>query len=105
MESPIIILGAGAAGLAAARELAERGRQIIIVEARNRIGGRIHTLRDPKLKIPIELGAEFIHGRPGQPGGSFTRLDSMRSICRLSTGASGLGALFGCRIWMKCWQR
>jgi protoporphyrinogen oxidase len=64
MESPIIILGAGAAGLAAAKELADQGREIVIVEARNRIGGRIHTLRDPKLKIPIELGAEFIHGRP-----------------------------------------
>ena len=56
----VIIVGAGAAGLAAARELA--GRNIAIVEARDRIGGRIHTLHPTDLALPIELGAEFIHG-------------------------------------------
>lgn len=65
MKSPdVLILGAGAAGLAAAKVLSDAGRRVLIVEARDRIGGRIHTLRDSRLGIPIELGAEFIHGRP-----------------------------------------
>lgn len=56
----VIIIGAGAAGLAAARDLA--GKRIAIVEARDRVGGRIHTLHPNDLALPIELGAEFIHG-------------------------------------------
>jgi monoamine oxidase len=57
-----IIIGAGAAGLAAARELTEAGKSILILEARDRIGGRVHTTVDPGTALPIELGAEFIHG-------------------------------------------
>lgn len=56
----VIIVGAGAAGLAAARDLS--GKTIAILEARQRIGGRIFTLHDATLPLPIELGAEFIHG-------------------------------------------
>jgi monoamine oxidase len=50
--------------LAAARVLAGAGRSIIILEARGRVGGRIDTRTGPDSPIPIELGAEFIHGRP-----------------------------------------
>ena len=57
-----IVIGAGAAGLAAARELTGAGRRVAVVEARERIGGRIFTLHQPHLPLPIELGAEFIHG-------------------------------------------
>lgn len=64
MKPDVIVIGAGAAGLAAAQVLSEGGCSVVIVEARDRIGGRIHTLRDVKLKMPIELGAEFVHGRP-----------------------------------------
>jgi monoamine oxidase len=59
----VAVLGAGAAGLAAAAALAERGLHVSVLEARDRIGGRILTLADPSLEWPIELGAEFIHGR------------------------------------------
>lgn len=59
----IIIIGAGAAGLTAACDLARMGRGVSIIEARDRIGGRIHTVQEKSLGIPIELGAEFIHGR------------------------------------------
>jgi monoamine oxidase len=58
----IAIVGGGVAGLAAMRALEERGLRTCVVEARNRIGGRIHTVRDPRLPHPIELGAEFVHG-------------------------------------------
>ena len=60
-EAKIVIIGAGAAGLAAARELSAAGRDVIVLEARERIGGRINTHFDT---WPIELGAEFVHGKP-----------------------------------------
>jgi monoamine oxidase len=59
-----IIVGAGVAGLAAAGQLARARFKVIVLEARNRIGGRVHTLKDSALGVPIELGAEFIHGKP-----------------------------------------
>ena len=61
--SSIVIVGAGAAGLATARELARAGRDVVVLEARDRIGGRIFTHREPSSPVPIELGAEFVHGR------------------------------------------
>ncbi len=62
-QSPdVIVIGAGIAGLTAARDLCAAGARVMIVEARERVGGRIHT--DQSLGYPVELGAEFIHGRP-----------------------------------------
>jgi monoamine oxidase len=58
----VIIIGAGAAGLAAARALSGAGKRICLLEARDRIGGRVSTLHLAELPVPIELGAEFIHG-------------------------------------------
>jgi monoamine oxidase len=63
VESDVVIIGAGAAGLAAARALADAGRSVLVLEARDRIGGRIWTRREPDNATPIELGAEFIHGQ------------------------------------------
>lgn len=57
------IIGAGAAGLAAAKELRASGYKVEILEARTRFGGRILTQHDDRLPIPIELGAEFLHGK------------------------------------------
>jgi len=61
-DHDVLIIGAGASGLAAAKELSEAGRKVTVLEARDRIGGRIHTLHKDA-GTPIELGAEFIHGR------------------------------------------
>ena len=58
----VVVIGAGAAGLAAADELARAGLGVLVLEARDRVGGRCWTRRVPGLEIPLELGAEFIHG-------------------------------------------
>lgn len=56
-----VVLGAGASGLAAAARLTQRGLEVRVIEARARIGGRIATVPSG-LGVPIELGAEFVHG-------------------------------------------
>jgi monoamine oxidase len=64
----VLVIGAGVAGLNAGRLLAQAGRRVAILEARNRIGGRIWTrptsLDNSQRSIPVELGAEFVHGLP-----------------------------------------
>jgi monoamine oxidase len=59
----VLIIGGGVAGLAAAGVLA-RTCEVTLLEARDRLGGRIETRLDPALPHPRELGAEFVHGRP-----------------------------------------
>lgn len=56
------MIGAGAAGLATAAALGGSGHSVLVLEARDRIGGRIWTRLEPALASPVELGAEFIHG-------------------------------------------
>lgn len=65
----MIIVGGGAAGLMTAYELSKHKIQVTVLEAKSRLGGRIHTLRDNSFSQPIETGAEFIHGDlPGTLG-------------------------------------
>lgn len=61
-EVDVVVVGAGVAGLAAAGALARAGRSAEVLEARDRIGGRILTTRQPGMQLPVELGAEFVHG-------------------------------------------
>ena len=63
MPTDVLVIGAGAAGLAAARTLTRAGIPVTLLEARRRLGGRIHTLHDALTPVPVELGAEFVHGR------------------------------------------
>jgi monoamine oxidase len=56
-----IVIGAGIAGLTAAHELQRAGEAVTVLEARDRIGGRVWTDR-AFARIPVEFGAEFIHG-------------------------------------------
>jgi monoamine oxidase len=58
----VIIIGAGAAGLLAARTLATGGLHVRVLEANNRLGGRVHTCQPPGFAQPVEAGAEFMHG-------------------------------------------
>ena len=53
-DTDILIIGAGGAGLAAAAELAHSGRRVLVLEARDRIGGRMWTQHLPDLAAPIE---------------------------------------------------
>ena len=56
-----LVIGAGVAGLAAARALMQAGEEVVVLEAKDRVGGRTHTSYD-FADVPVELGAEFIHG-------------------------------------------
>ena len=58
----VVVIGAGMAGLSCARVLAEAGLRVTVLEASERVGGRIRTVRDGE--VVVELGAEFVHGRP-----------------------------------------
>jgi len=63
-EPDVIVVGAGIAGLTAAAQLGRSGLSVLLLEARDRVGGRIWTQRSPTHHVPIEFGAEFIHGLP-----------------------------------------
>jgi len=65
-EAHIIVVGAGVAGLAAANQLQQAGYRVTVLEARDRIGGRIWT-SDQMAGIPLDLGASWIHGIVGNP--------------------------------------
>ncbi len=56
-----IVIGAGAAGLAAAQRLQAAGQRVLVLEARDRMGGRVQTDYE-FASHPVELGAEFVHG-------------------------------------------
>jgi monoamine oxidase len=58
----VLVLGAGVSGLAAAVRLAQAGCTVRVLDARDRVGGRILTRRGPGWPVPVELGAEFIQG-------------------------------------------
>lgn len=61
VETDVIVLGGGVAGLGAAGELARHGFRVALLEARERLGGRVLTLRPEDWNAPVELGPEFIH--------------------------------------------
>lgn len=63
-NADVVVIGAGIAGLACAQALCDAGLRVTVLEARDRIGGRIFTHRPGATETPVELGAEFIHGRP-----------------------------------------
>ncbi len=64
IDPDVIVVGAGVAGLSCAVELVRAGLSVTVVEARDRLGGRIHTVRPSDAPFPVELGAEFVHGTP-----------------------------------------
>lgn len=77
----IIVIGAGLAGLAAAQELHKQGHDVVVVEARDRIGGRIWT-STKWADMPLDFGATWIHGTQGNP---LTALANQINAQRLTT--------------------
>ena len=61
VASDVLVIGGGVAGLAAAGELGRKGFSVTLLEARDRLGGRVWTLRPRGWPVPVELGAEFVH--------------------------------------------
>lgn len=78
----VIVLGAGLAGLGAARALAAAGRRVLILEARDRAGGRVFTRRDPVTDYPIEMGPEWV----GSKGALRLVLDQVNADVRGARG-------------------
>lgn len=74
----ILVVGAGVAGLAAARELKFKGFKVTVLEGRNRIGGRIFT--DKSIGLPVDLGASWIHGINNNPIGKLARDSQIRIL-------------------------
>lgn len=60
-EFDVVVVGAGVSGLTAARRLTQAGKRVVVLEARDRIGGRTHSLRSPDGRV-TDLGASWIHG-------------------------------------------
>ncbi len=92
VNADVVVIGAGLAGLSAARELAASGKRVALVEARDRVGGRIWTVRTLGGQV-VELGAEFVHGRPPEVAevareGALELVES--SGARFVYGANGL---------------
>src|SRR5688500_3492738 len=77
----------------AASVLAKKKHEVIVIEARDRIGGRIHTQR-ARFTLPVELGAEFMHGK--QP--------LTRSLIRESKSEVSLLAGNRYQLWDGHWQ-
>lgn len=80
-DDPIdtVVVGAGMAGLFAARELDRAGHRVVVLEARDRIGGRIRTdHRWPD--VPLDLGASWIHGVDGNPVAALARETGARTV-------------------------
>ena len=67
-----IVIGAGVAGLACARDMVHAGMEVVVLEAQARIGGRLKTSRQWG-DLPVELGASWIHGVTGNPAASAVR--------------------------------
>lgn len=80
LRADVIVIGAGMAGLAAASQLAESGHSVIILEGRERIGGRTWT--DTSLGLPLDMGASWIHGVKSNP---ITKLADRFNAQRIAT--------------------
>lgn len=59
----VIVIGAGAAGMMAALEIVLTGKTVAVIEAKDRTGGRMYTITNSQFEKPVELGAEFVHGK------------------------------------------
>lgn len=90
-EHDVVIVGAGAAGIAAARTLAASGREVVVLEARGRVGGRAHTVRE--LGAPVDLGASWLHDGPNNEWGAYARARGVAVVTSAIDWLQQLGTL------------
>lgn len=95
----VVVIGAGVSGLAAARELHAAGCRVTVFEARKRLGGRVCTDRQQFGGLPVELGAQFIHGIRNGKG-------EVNPIYRIAqeSGWEDEAVRGGQRGNLSCWQ-
>jgi polyamine oxidase len=74
----VVVIGAGMAGLGAARVLREAGCRVVVVEARDRVGGRVHTVE--KFGTKVDLGASWIHDSRGNPLTEIARKAGLETV-------------------------
>ncbi|MBS7563466.1 FAD-dependent oxidoreductase [Mucilaginibacter sp. Bleaf8] len=107
-KADVLIIGAGAAGLMAAYTLAKAGKQVTVLEACNRTGGRIHTLGNSLFFKQAEVGAEFVHGQLPvtlellqQAGIGYSPIDGEMWQYRNGTFTKNAGMIEGWDLLMK----
>jgi monoamine oxidase len=77
-DTDVVVVGAGVAGLTAARLLADAGQRVVVLEARDRVGGRVHTDRSDG--SVVDLGASWIHGVQDSPVAAAAEALGMRKV-------------------------
>jgi len=79
-SADVIVIGAGFSGLAAAKTLMDAGKNVIVLEARDRIGGRAFSDSTWPGKYPLEMGAAWIHGVTGNPLSTLAKANSLQTL-------------------------
>lgn len=90
MTVDVVIVGAGAAGIAAGRALAAEGRKAVILEARDRVGGRAWTNRDA-FGFPVDMGCAWLHSADENPWTAYAREQGFPIIERLPAWGAWIG--------------
>jgi monoamine oxidase len=78
-QTEVIVIGAGASGLAAARTLHDKGKKVIVLEARNRLGGRVWSDRSWP-DVALDMGASWIHGVEGNPLAALAETYKLKTV-------------------------
>jgi monoamine oxidase len=90
----VVVVGAGAAGVGAARRLVEAGLNTVVIEARDRLGGRAHTV-ETALGLPVDVGCEWLHSAERNPWTDIARAQGFAIDDRPPNWGARVSWLFG----------